>query len=66
MYTKNDEISERRKGEQKRAKEGDDKKLDLVVCPNFGHPALTLSFTKYKLLHNKSFLREKKATTKNC
>ena len=25
-----------------------------VVCPNFGHPALTSSFTKYKFLHVKN------------
>ena len=25
-----------------------------VVCPNFGHPALTSSFTKYKFLQMKN------------
>ena len=29
-------------------------KLDRVVCPNFGHPALTSSFTKYKFLQVKN------------
>ena len=24
----------------------------LIVCPNFGHPALTWSFTKYKFLQD--------------
>ena len=26
----------------------------MVVCPNFGHPALTLSLTKYKFLQEKN------------
>ena len=27
---------------------------DRVVCPNFGHPALTSSFTKYEFLQVKN------------
>ena len=30
--------------------------MNRVVCPNFGHPVLTSSFTKFKFLHvNNSF-----------
>ena len=28
--------------------------VNSLVCPNFGHPALTSSFTKYKFLQVKN------------